>query len=128
MRNNYGYVSYRGTRRGMGVVDTMAFPGLVGIEAVLDRLNTNIKNNGYATVEEYYKYTNGEVVDGDSEYGWTSLLNCQINRTRYGYDLIMPCPERVVDNIDHLSGAYDALCNDGDIDAALEHLEQLMNK
>ena len=120
------YTSYRGNRQ--GVLDNVVFIGLGNVEAVLNKLDASIKSNGYATVAEYYGLTGGEVIDGDSEYGWASLINCQITRTRHGYELQMPYPERVVDNTDHLSEAYTALFNDGDTETALEHLEQLMNK
>ena len=120
------YMSYRGNMRGS--IDNKVFANLRDADAVLDRLNMSIKNNGYATVSEYYSMTNGEVVDGDSSYGWFSLLNCQLTRTRYGYELRMPYPEQVVDTTDYASEAYSALVNDEDIEAAIGYLGQLLDK
>lgn len=80
-RNSYGSYS---------VVECPLFKTLKDIETVLDELKKNIDKKGYATLEDFYVLTGGNVVNGDSEHGWYELLNVSIENTRYGYLLRMP--------------------------------------
>lgn len=77
---NYGWIEYR------------PFKTLSEIEKVIEQLKLSILEKGFATVAEYYELTNGEVIKGDSETGWTELTTVKISAGRYGYMLEMPAP------------------------------------
>lgn len=94
---NYNYGSYR---RGIrpSFVDQYNFEKLSVAEKLLNKLNESIKDKGFATVAEFYELTNGVVLKEDTEYGWTNLLRCNIQSTRFGYILAMPNAELLNSN------------------------------
>ena len=83
------YRGYRNTYR-TSYAEFVIFKQLTDIERTLNTLEDTIKKNGYATLAEYYKLTCGKVYEEDTNCGWTDLLGCNINISRYGYELRMP--------------------------------------
>lgn len=92
------YNSYRNNAvygRIPGQVENPTFTSLSDVEKVLNSLKENIEKKGNATLADFYKLTGGVVVTGDSEYGWFDLLDTDIRKTRYGYELRMPNSVRI---------------------------------
>ena len=117
MGNNVSRVSYRTTRPyyAHNLLDYKTFYKLTDIEKVIEPLKVSILEKGFVTVAEYYGLTNGEILAGDGEFGWTDLNNLRIVMGRYGYRLEMPTPYSIKPN-DPIQEAIDIL-RDADEDS-----------
>lgn len=114
MRNNT--VNYRpyGT---INLAEVKEFKSLSEIENLLKKLDERLKATGYVTLADYYELVGATVLDDDSMYGWTNLINTDIRMGRYGYTLSMPRAESmIVDSSQKIKTAIDILDN-ADIDS-----------
>lgn len=117
--NNYGRPYYG---RVAGAVGIPTFRSLSDIDKVLNGINKSIETKGYATLSDFYKLTDGTVIEGDSDYGWFNVLDVSIRVTRYGYELVMPMSVRVCS--DPVRDAFDRL-KDADEDNALDIIDEV---
>lgn len=111
------YSMYRNYNRDINKpAEIVVFKNLSEIENVLNKLENIIKENGSFTLADYYKLTNGVVLEDDNKYGWTDLLGCTINIIRHGYELILTSAKHLetvsVENNDGIifNTRYDAQC------------------
>lgn len=74
------------------------FNSLTDIDKVLKKLKESIKENGQASLYEYYKLIGAVTLEEDSKYGWTDLLGCRIVICRCGYELSLPNPKILKEN------------------------------
>lgn len=93
---------------GRGFVEPAVFKSLTDIQSVFSVFAAKIEQNGHITMADYYKTICAAVLPDDSKWGWTNLLECEIIRTRRGFELNMP--STVCLNTNPVQKAYDALC------------------
>lgn len=105
-RASYNRPYYGENKRHCGC-EVPTFNSLANVEKVLLILKDKIKENGKATLADFYNTTGGLVIEGDTKFGWTDLLDCRIEYSRYGYRLYMPAPDYFDNNL--VREAYDML-------------------
>lgn len=96
------------TAYGRGFVESAMFTSLNDVQKVLDILDKKIEQNSHVTMADYYETIGAVVLPDDSKWGWTTLLECNITRTRRGFELCMPVTVLLQRN--PAQDAYNALC------------------
>lgn len=76
------------------VIEPVSFDHQYQAMDVLKELDNEIRRSGGVSVAEFYYITgNDEPIQfNDNYYGWTSVGNCQIRKTRDGWTLFMSDP------------------------------------
>ena len=112
---SYRYNTNNGARRYDLGNDMPVFRSLTDVNKVIMELEKKIKENGSASVADFYSITDGVVVNEDYKYGWHDLLGIRIENSRYGYILNMPVAEALrFDPNAKIKTAIDILDNAGD--------------
>ena len=124
-------VSYRSYDEYAGFIQDMpTFRTLNEIEKVLDELNKIVKTKGFTTLADFYKLTDGVVIDGDELFGWRNLFEVRIRGTRYGYIINLPRASKIhIDPNEKIKTSIDILDNAGDdLKEAANDVREMLNE
>lgn len=126
MDNRMSYRSYNDYRS--FCEDMPTYKTLGDIEKAINKLDNIVKSKGVATLADFYKITDGAIVEGDELYGWRDLNDLNIRRTRYGYMLILPRARKIhFDPNEKIKIAIDILDNAGDdLEEATNEVRELL--
>lgn len=86
------------SRRSSHSFDDILIPDRQEAEEVLDALNDLTMQYGMATLSDFYELVGMAHTYVDGEYGWYELGSASVKRTRGGYVLDLPRPERIEDD------------------------------